>query len=1112
MSTTPPELLSSIYANTPIMKGVDGAFTYGQLVDENDLIILTEETFPGTYSQLNNMSAEQIKNAANEIRKNKIDRYRVAPIPFSEQLIFPQYFERKRRAEEGVLSFAPKIGVQSDTATAMFDRSSFPPMNDPDALAKPVGYDNVINMFARGVDSRNTFNDASLRSAVAYFTGLNPSPDDLNFMFDNFQIPGTKKGYRDQYPDAVASYIDPTRPETGIRIDNVQYDDKGKSIPLVYDSPAVTASDFGEFFVEETLPITGEIGTAYAMARKGKFNEYLKRAPSNKGFLGKVGDSIAFNSILSAVGAGTRFKQRALGYALGAHNKSAPELLEETGMYFLYSYLGNQGMDVLMQGVPKIWRTITGKDISASDLREIEIAFENKLKSEAGKRVDLPLGEKEPFTVQEIREAAEELGVEIFYKPSLARASRSEWVQRLQQSLLSKSNQKNIATVIDELVKNDAKFTKEFFSAMFKDLDENITAVSVGPEIRALLDDGEEAFIEQGRTMFDEFRAVIDDVKSGNVENLKVLDEKASNSLIERTNNRVAVLRNQYLDTTSQNVEQSFVEAGIDNTPITSRLLSTALKQFKNKGTKITEKGGPYDAKINREEYYETYRDLIPDEELFTKWSNNENLTLLDLVNLRKATGQAYSNAKGVGVAADLANLQSTIDDQLKTSINGLVKNKTITTAQKNTIIDNLVTANRVYQDANTKAVIDLTKLESPEQVLSYIASTQRKGIQTNAQMKQVVEFLQEIGDTETVDLLRNTLADELGILLDNPGNMLSGDDLAKNYKKFIDDFGPTMKELINEVDLPKLIKNPDEYANQILKPLEELRRGRKMFAERFGNKSTFNLITDIVGQSAEQRLSGKTIDDLEFLSNLIDNNEPLKREVANAYKLYIKGMLQDQNGNLNVGAFRKLLSDGHIFSGLGTEAGRLSAENFHKKLLGEGGEEFTRNLRILEDLIVRSEGVMAVYGDFAGGGRLLGEDAIRRQMIEESTDPGINYLKRFFIPPLTQTGRRITAGEKLNTEKTLNFLAELTTNQQLLDSFLSALRARNKIIPFLKVLNQVDSRLADDIEAGLSFYDKEDKEFTEEPDISLSRQQFIPKVINPENSRILQILNEVSP
>ena len=97
MSTTPtPEILSSIYANTPIMTGVDGAFTYGQLIDENDLIILTEETFPGTYSQLSNMSAEQIKNAANEIRKNKIDRYRREPIPFSEQLIFPQYFERKQ--------------------------------------------------------------------------------------------------------------------------------------------------------------------------------------------------------------------------------------------------------------------------------------------------------------------------------------------------------------------------------------------------------------------------------------------------------------------------------------------------------------------------------------------------------------------------------------------------------------------------------------------------------------------------------------------------------------------------------------------------------------------------------------------------------------------------------------------------------------------------------------------------------------------------------------------------------------------------------------------------------------------------------------------------------
>ena len=116
MSTTPPpELLSSIYSSTPIMEG-DGAFTYGQLIDENDLIILTEETFPGTYDQLSNMSAEQIKNAANTIRKNKIDRYRVAPIPFSEQLIFPQFYERKRRAEDGKLRFAPKV-TETNTLT-----------------------------------------------------------------------------------------------------------------------------------------------------------------------------------------------------------------------------------------------------------------------------------------------------------------------------------------------------------------------------------------------------------------------------------------------------------------------------------------------------------------------------------------------------------------------------------------------------------------------------------------------------------------------------------------------------------------------------------------------------------------------------------------------------------------------------------------------------------------------------------------------------------------------------------------------------------------------------------------------------------------------------------
>ena len=108
----------------------------------------------------------------------------------------------------------------------------------------------------------------------------------------------------------------------------------------------------------------------------------------------------------------------------------------------------------------------------------------------------------------------------------------------------------------------------------------------------------------------------------------------------------------------------------------------------------------------------------------------------------------------------------------------------------------------------------------------------------------------------------------------------------------------------------------------------------------------------------------------------------------------------------------------------------------------------------------------MGVYGDLAGGGAIVSESSIARQLIKDSTDPKINYLKRFFIPPLTQTGRRITAAERFNTERSLRFLSRLLTEPELLDRYLGALRTREGIIPFIKQLEQLDTRLAMDVKS----------------------------------------------
>tara|TARA_Y100000287_G_scaffold180238_1_gene174892 strand:+ start:2132 stop:5464 length:3333 start_codon:yes stop_codon:yes gene_type:complete len=1102
--------LNSSSLSGPLYKGILGSTALfednpdspilSDILSDTDLTILTASTFPGSIEL--DFSPEEIEAAANKIKTDKINPYKRQPIPFDDQIFFPEYFRRKKAAEKG-------FGTTYFDPIDPYRTSPIMTGEGPEDVRKPIGYDKIQTSLRYGVDPRLTFEDASFRTALSFYTGQNPTPKDINHMLDNFQIPGSdKKGYRDQYPYAVARYIAPNDPSVGIRIDNVRFDEEGKSIPLTYDPATFDGpTDIGEFILDEALPIAAETGLVYLQARRGFLNEFLRKVPKGKGATSRVlTDGLTFNTLLSGSAAFARFGQRAAGVAVGAHDRSMTEIAEESGMLFAFNLLGNQGLDILLKGLPKLWNAATGRDVTPQDLKELELAWEDYTKSAAGDKIDLPFGESEAFTIKDIKEAGERLGVEMSYKPSLSRGSRREWVQRIESALLDGQNQPKIAKILDKLGKGDAEYTKAFFEAMFKELDENVTGATIGPEIRALIDDGQENFVKEGQQIFAQLRQNVSDILDNNVPDFKIVDDAASDRIIERTTNRLEVTRRNFLDETSEQVDNVFTDAGIADTNINIKGLLTPIKQFRDKGNKkIT--GPNYEPKLVPDEYFEAFRQLFPDPDLFLK--RGSNLTLNDLVNLQKAAGRISGTTKSGVVKQDLFNLQGAINDQIAASLNTLVRNGTIDTVTKNSIIDTLQTANSRFTQANAQGIVELAKT-SPTDILKFIAKSNRKNAPYNETMREVVQFLRDAGDEDTLKILRQTMIEDFQRVLDNPGNQFTGEEIARAYKLYLDDYGPALKELFDDADLKKLYKNPDEFQTEIIAPLERLSRDKKLFSERFGNRSTFNIITDIVSQSGSERLAGKTIDDLDFIMNLIEGNDALKRDVANAYKLYVKGMLQDARGNLSINNLKKLLEDGHIFNSI-DDASNLSARRFHQLLLG-GDNEFTTNLFILEELIAKSKGVMGVYGDLAGAGNIVNESSIAKQLIKDSTDPKINYLKRFFIPPLTQTGRRITAAEKHNTETSLRFLSRLITEPKLLDRYLAALRTRERIIPFIKQLEQIDTRLAMDVKFGLSYYDKDKKEEIDRgtPPSLFLNPEFLP-FIGTSNSRINQIMEETA-
>ena len=141
-----------------------------------------------------------------------------------------------------------------------------------------------------------------------------------------------------------------------------------------------------------------------------------------------------------------------------------------------------------------------------------------------------------------------------------------------------------------------------------------------------------------------------------------------------------------------------------------------------------------------------------------------------------------------------------------------------------------------------------------------------------------------------------------------------------------------------------------------------------------------------------------------------------------------------------------------------------LSFEGVIGRLLGEGGDDFIKNLNVLRDMSMR------ISTD------LTTTSAARRQIAEELIDPKINYLKRFFIPPLTQFGRRVTAAEKLIGERNLAFVGELMREPQLFQSYVDVIKGRKNVNSFIKLLNTHNTTATTEVARILESYDKEEK------------------------------------
>ena len=212
---------------------------------------------------------------------------------------------------------------------------------------------------------------------------------------------------------------------------------------------------------------------------------------------------------------------------------------------------------------------------------------------------------------------------------------------------------------------------------------------------------------------------------------------------------------------------------------------------------------------------------------------------------------------------------------------------------------------------------------------------------------------------------------------------------------------------------------------------------------------------------------------------------EILESQIKDGAKKYLATRMQT-DGLFDPNKLNRLFNEG--FAPAGMVGDDLSFKGVYRRLLGDETDSFFKNLEVIRDMAMRE------YGQ-------LGSDSAARAAVKEGViDSGTEYARRFFIPPLTQFGRRMTALDNLIGERNLRFMGKVMSDEKLFTSYVEFLTGRKTLNNFVRTLNSYESIYLNDIANTLEYYDTEEKRVKSDNEISkvpnlnpLTNEAFLP-------------------
>ena len=1000
------------------------------------------------------------------IRDRKIPKYDLPPIDYDMAVRHPAYTTRLKQYEQALEEGPSLRNLNPFTVNPSLSPGQNLINMKP---SEPFGINNAREIASYGIDPAKEIDFDGLikfKSGLAFGGPRDYTPEQLNYAKNYMGLstlaikenPELRGEFANKLPGRF-SYINPSKPELGMR-----YDEEGQA-PVMFDSPLVGSIDFLEFGLQEGPVLAAEI----FIGAKGlnRFDDFLKQFPNiNTGPIKKIGESVAGNLILAGGAAGTQLIQRFIGASYNAHNMNFTDMLEEAGWIGLLAYGGNQTIDVFLNGVPKIYRAIAGKDVGAAEIKEIRAAIERVRASKKGEKATTVAGKPEEITLLDVDEAIEELSLEIGeelpkYNPTIGKGSKVQFINDIEQLLISNSSNPKYTKFYNEVFNGNEKTIQKFFSGLFDNLQNNRTANEIGKDLTQRFEANKLDFIEQGNDIVNRLAQALDNInlagspKGVNLLN-EVFDEQASSKLYNRFTTEINAASRDYKEQLANNVNEAINIPELSGT-ISAREIRKEMSAFENiNKSKLFTAGG----KKTENTYYELFSEEA--RERLTRY-NNGDITLPELNQLRMDLN-SYRNTLNPQKAVDQRVFQATknLQDAIEGEIYSFMKrNIGVKRADE---IQNIFQAQKTGTELANQELITKLSMQQPESVVNYIFSTNAQKADSNSRVKSLVEFFKKSGNQGQLANLQKLTLDYIRTnFLDLADDTASN--LAKNYQTFLRTHKGTLQELFGK-DIAQF--SGANIQKQIIQPIEKLERGLRLAEQRFGTGEPINIVTRILGAGPDQKASGELIDDIKFIEDLVADNAELKSEIADATKSYLAIRLTDADGLFNLNKLDQLLEGG--FGSKDLVGLDLSFDGVYGRLLGDESPKFIKNLKVLRDMATRESD------------RMTSEVFNRAELAAQLGDPQINFLKRMIIPPLTQTGRRVTAIEGTIGQRNQAFLGELLMDEKLFDAYIGAITSRKKINNFIRIANTHHSVMVNDIGNELKYYDPVEKRDNRQP------------------------------